>query len=526
MPDEHTFPKEGTSRSGSLSSRESRAAAGWHCDEVGRFRELVPAGSRPFSWLSPVPLIKSRNDLLARAIANPTDEQRRRWLARQRAAGADPDLTVRTYGDRGRVSFLVLGDTGEGDASQYCVVPGLLTRAEGTAFMVVASDVIYPAGGVNEYGTKFYRPYRDYPAPIYAVPGNHDWYDGLHGFMRHFCGTASPAGFGAPGAPWLAAADSVLERAAMRLLWREPPAADEQQIARMQALRGRPEQQGSQPAPYFALEAGPVLLVGIDTGITGRIDAEQGAWLQRISRSSPRPKILLTGTPLYADAQRNPVPIEGSETTVDDVVRAPEHRYLAAIGGSWHNYQRYPVRLGDGRTIQYLVSGGGGAFLHDTHLIPRVDLPGVSEEDFRCYPLRGDSLSRYSQTFRRRLGWLLGDVFIPPEQAAALMAEKIGTDPAREAARDVEITHSTRRAYRRLLRLPQRLPAALHEYARRFFDRNDPPLFKSFLRADAGAAELTIRCFAATGCRAHELDPPREDAVRCVRGPDGTWRWE
>ena len=36
-----------------------------------------------------------------------------------------------------------------------------------------------PAGDVNEYEDKFFWPYRSLPGPIYAIPGNHDWYDGL-----------------------------------------------------------------------------------------------------------------------------------------------------------------------------------------------------------------------------------------------------------------------------------------------------------------------------------------------------------
>ncbi len=60
-------------------------------------------------------------------------------------------------------SFLLMGDTGEGDASQYAVVPPLLARAAGTAFLFVCSDVLYPLGDVNDYATKFYRPYQGYP---------------------------------------------------------------------------------------------------------------------------------------------------------------------------------------------------------------------------------------------------------------------------------------------------------------------------------------------------------------------------
>ena len=61
------------------------------------------------------------------------------------------------------------------------------------------------------------------------------------------------------------------------------------------------------------------------------------------------------------------------------------------------------MHLPDGRLLQYVVSGGGGAFMHATHQIEKVDLPGVTEADFRCYPLRGDSLARYSQLYDSKL---------------------------------------------------------------------------------------------------------------------------
>ena len=38
-----------------------------------------------------------------------------------------------------------------------------------------------------------------------------------------------------------------------------------------------------------------------------------------------------------------------------------------------------------------------------------------------------------------------------------------------------------------------------------------PPFFKSFLRLDVTPAAVRVRCFAATGLRAHEIDPPVED---------------
>jgi hypothetical protein len=459
--------------------------------------------SRPFSWVNARPLWQARNDRLATWLGDPTDDRRRAWMEGRMAA--NPELLVdRSASD---VAFLVLGDTGEGDASQYAVVPPLLSQADGTAFTFICGDVIYPAGGVDSYEEKFFRPYRDYPGTIYAVPGNHDWYDDLVGFMHWFCGVdPPPPSAGTHGSARVRARDA---------LWRRLPPP------------GSPATRAVQPGPYFAIDAGPLRLVGIDTGIRRGIDRDQGEWLKRVSASSPRPKVLLTGSPIYVDGEHQPCPIEGGGT-VDEVITAPESNYVAAIGGDVHNYQRYPVRLPDGRTLMYLVSGGGGAFMHATHTIPNLDrlgLPGVSEGDFRCYPLRGDSLSRFSQLWsRKRLGLRLGARFLAPDVAAAIVAEQLGLEPARTGAR-VDVGPADRRAAQALFGLPVRGRGVLHLPFSQYLDFNEPPLFKSFLRVDAGDADIRIRCFAATGCGEHESAPPLEDDLRATRAADGRWEW-
>jgi len=35
-------------------------------------------------------------------------------------------------------------------------------------------DVIYFAGDIDKYGAYFYETYKDYPAFIISIPGNHD----------------------------------------------------------------------------------------------------------------------------------------------------------------------------------------------------------------------------------------------------------------------------------------------------------------------------------------------------------------
>lgn len=394
-------------------------------------------------------------------------------------------------------SCLIAGDTGEGTHPQFAVVPGLLEAGNGTGFLVVMSDVIYPIGNVNEYVDKLFRPYSKYPAPIYAIPGNHDWYDGLSGFMRHFCGLEPFADRALPGRG---------RKARLRgKLWRPPSVLASETLGRCHDFRPAPAQQATLPAPYWTIETDVVRFVGIDTGIIGNIDGEQGDWLRKVSAGT-KPKILLTGKPLYVNNTCNPGRIADRDFTVDDLVRDPGNNYVAAIGGDIHNYQRYPVRVGE-RTIQYIVSGGGGAFMHATHTIPMVGAGGVSEDDFRCYPLRGDSLAFYSRLYSRKLAFRTRLLEITPEQASALIASRCRTRPTRGG--EVRPTRATRMKGAFVGLLPS--GRTFHKYLSEFAEWVEPPLFKSFLRLDVGPSGVRIRCFAATGCRAQELDPPVED---------------
>jgi hypothetical protein len=491
------------------SSRDSSAGAGWRdCGGAGAWKADVPADAKPLSWLRPKTLWVARNDIIAKYLYDPVDRSRRTWVghakARSSAHGNDPDFVLSRPGN-GATSFLLLGDPGEGDDSQYAVVPPLLSQAAGADFTIICSDVIYPSGEIGDYRTRFFRPYRSLNMPIFAVPGNHDWYDGLHGFMSHLCGIDTPpapleVGPGFRG--WLS-----------RRLWRRSTPPDEDDLADMRSARSGPLQtvDPPQPGPYWAIDAGPLRIVGIDTGIVGTIDAEQGAWLRRVSFESDLPKLLVTGKPLYVNGCHRPGAIAGKPGKIDDIVRDPRSRYVAVIGGDTHNYQRYPVKLPDGRTIQYIVSGGGGAYTHATHQIPRVELEGVQETEFRCYPLRGDSLARFSQLYDQRLtrgrGWLR----LSPAEAATYMGELLKMTPTREGAAQ-QLSPGARRAARFIQRKPA--TQGFHRLASEAFDWNDPPFFKQFLRLDADATALRVRCFGVSGCARLSDDPPVEDDIR------------
>jgi hypothetical protein len=463
-------------------ARTSAEKAGWDApadpDLTAHWQARLDQRIHPkwdsFSWLTVRALYESVNDVFAKAGRTIVRGRRARWVTAIRAAGLDrPRANGRPagHGEFGadfvidwtgleRPRFILMGDPGEADASQYAVIDPLLAAhcasapgLEGgprTDFMVIVSDVIYPAGDVNEYVNAFYLPYRDYNRPIYALPGNHDWYDGLNGFMFNFC-AAEPM----PDVRYRRLSYGPGEQAA-RLMWRGPARPDRDALAPWIKERARraegaapgganeydpdlpygipsieknkpppaPGRRPVQPAPYFAIDAGPVRLVSIDTGVSGELDAEQGEWLRRVSSDDPRPKILLTGKPIYVNNEYHPCQIVWKEesreaggtpprdeerlATADDIVRRRTNNYVAAIGGDIHNYQRYPVHLEDERTIQYIVSGGGGAYLSPTHTIPKVgptckqglppDVTGFNEDEFRCYPLRGDSLTLYARS--------------------------------------------------------------------------------------------------------------------------------
>jgi hypothetical protein len=164
----------------------SPAASDWQLAQDNLLAE--PSRWGTLSWISAKALIDSINHGLDRFSDGLVPQLRRHWV--QRVPG--PPLRIIERPDD--TTFMIIGDTGEQDASQYVVCPSLsaAVRAHEPGFVMIASDVIYPAGDVDDYRDGVYRPYRSpdphfsVAAPLLGLPGNHDWYDGLSGFMYHF----------------------------------------------------------------------------------------------------------------------------------------------------------------------------------------------------------------------------------------------------------------------------------------------------------------------------------------------------
>jgi hypothetical protein len=136
-----------------------------------------------------------------------------------RGGAVEPILTLaQVYGSAGKakiaaieqaeqIVFQSVGDTGSvvGPATQSLVADKMVTDfneanlADVPSFLSHLGDVVYYFGEATYYYDQFYAPYRDYPAPILAIPGNHDGVvypkdlaPTLAGFLENFC-TAVPA---------------------------------------------------------------------------------------------------------------------------------------------------------------------------------------------------------------------------------------------------------------------------------------------------------------------------------------------
>ena len=192
----------------------------------------------------------------------------------------------------GDFSFVVIGDTGEGDASQHVLRDQLLAVANSSdvRFVVVSSDVVYPTGAMRDYEAKFWLPFKGVTRPVYAIPGNHDWYDALEGFDATFL---QPD----------AARASIRARVESDL--RLTSTTDGriegliQEAARLREAYRVPT--GFQRAPFFEVQTDGFALVAIDTGVLRKIDAEEERWLEgALRRAAGKTTMAVVGHPFFA----------------------------------------------------------------------------------------------------------------------------------------------------------------------------------------------------------------------------------
>ncbi|MCI0682046.1 MAG: metallophosphoesterase [Gemmataceae bacterium] len=288
-------------------------------------------------------------------------------------------------------SFIVIGDTGEGDASQHILRDQLLLLGQKpeVKFLVVSSDVIYPSGAMKDYEPKFYLPFKGFHKPIYALPGNHDWYDALESFTANFLEPKAAR----------AALRARLE-VDLHLTTTTETRAD-QMIQSAERLRREYQIRAAlQRSPYFEVHAEAFSLVVADTGIQRRLDDAQFQWLDKaLARAGSNFKMVLLGHPIYVAGR-----YQGTDD--EDFARVhhllQEHAVQVVMAGDTHDFEYYKelyeqdghakdVRgtAGQERSMYHFVNGGGGAYLSIGTALDWPNEPPVGECGF--YP-RADAL--------------------------------------------------------------------------------------------------------------------------------------
>ena len=291
------------------------------------------------SWAS------SRTDIWRGAMV-------RAVLATDAARDPSSAFAVRPDGVGDDFSFIVIGDTGEGDASQEVLRDQLLAVANhpDVRFVVISSDVVYPTGAMRDYEAKFWLPFKGVSKPVYAIPGNHDWYDALEGFVATFFqADAARASLRARVEADLKITsttdrridDLINQAEGLRRFYRVPT--------------------GFQRAPFFELQTDHFALLAIDTGVLRSIDDSESAWLDAaLARAAGKMTMAITGHPFYAGGHDVATGDENFSRLKDTLV---QHGVTILMAGDTHDLEYYSsAGASPSSTAHYFVNGGGGAY--------------------------------------------------------------------------------------------------------------------------------------------------------------------
>ena len=285
--------------------------------------------------------------------------------------GADIETAITRAG---QIVFHSLGDTGntKGPHDMELVADKMVSDYNDTdpthipSFLFHLGDVVYSFGESQYYYDQFYDPFRNYPAPIFAVPGNHDGMVApnssatiLSAFVENFCAVG-------------------------QLPHRTPESGGLARTAQVQ------------PGVYFTLEAPFVRILGLysncledpgvisDQGGTYRSlnDAQLNyleAALQRIKKEKFAGAVLIAvhHPPYVAITQKTVAGRHGgSPLMLKDIDTACTNTGVwphAILSGHAHNYQRF-TRLLDNRETPFLVAGNGG---HAIQALTRHGIPAL-----------------------------------------------------------------------------------------------------------------------------------------------------
>lgn len=275
-------------------------------------------------------------------------------------------------GDGFDAAVAIASLAGRTEALELTDPDGAAVTVEPCRLLVLGGDQAYPIGSRDNYHDCLRGPYRststefDSDRTLLAIPGNHDWYDGLVSFIRTFCQQRRIGGW-----------------------------------------------QTRQKRSYFAVQLPQNWwLWGIDIQLDEDIDEPQLDYFAKVAERLGEGAgiILCWAKPSWVETTpANPAPYAQIEYFERRVI--PAHAEVRiALSGDSHHYVRYENHE---TGSQKITAGGGGAYLASTHRLPaELELPDGSghppaERKFVTYqrkaryPTRDDSLRLSRQLLLR-----------------------------------------------------------------------------------------------------------------------------
>jgi hypothetical protein len=281
------------------------------------------------------------------------------------AIGAKGPEVLKSIENAGQIVFHALGDTGNtSSAKDMGMVTDKLVSDFNEAdsrdvpsFCYNLGDVVYSFGESKYYYDQFYDPYRNYPAPIFAIAGNHDGMvapgsttSTLQAFIENFCTAGQPfhrtqeAGQLARTAGVQPGVYFTLETPFVRILGLYSNCLEDPGVISTQS--------GSAQTYSYLTDAQPKFL----EAALKRIRAERFAGAVIIAVHHP-PYVAVVPSQKSSAGKHGGSPLMLAE--IDKACEAAGVWPHAVLSGHAHNYQRFTRYLG-GRETPFLVAGNGG----------------------------------------------------------------------------------------------------------------------------------------------------------------------
>ncbi|MBW3652549.1 MAG: metallophosphoesterase [Actinobacteria bacterium] len=287
-----------------------------------------------------------------------------------------------------------LSDTGDGWEATYTMA-WLLTRPALEAggetlprgrILLLGGDEVYPSATPEQYEDRFIGPFAsalprsEHPdkPDMFALPGNHDWYDGLASFLRVFCAREGRVGD-----------------------WRT-----------------------RQRRSYFAISLpNDWWIWAIDIQLDTYIDDVQLDYFLGQKVGAGDKVILMTAKPAWVKAvpeRTEPSSWRYLSYFEERVVRAKGAKLALVLTGDRHHYARYEP-LGDDTAPTRITAGGGGAYLSPTHTLRQtLDLRSLDHDT--SVPYERAEIYPREQVSRRLSNGVLKLARLNPSFAALLGA--------------------------------------------------------------------------------------------------------